>query len=105
MLASAMLTLECRPTVIPAASGTQAMGVMGADRELGLSLPADPSVVECSDIETRECIGLVTVRQPLEESGRIAAEVVFDAIGTPDRGSVRAQLPLGFAVCPFPGDP
>lgn len=97
-LASVMLALERRPTAIFAASDTQAMGVMDAARELGIEVPADLSVVGFDDIEMSECIGLTTVRQPLEESGRTAAQILIDAIETPDRGVVCEQLPLELAI-------
>lgn len=97
-LASVMLTLERRPTAIFAASDTQAMGVMDAARELGIEIPADLSVVGFDDIEMSECVGLTTVRQPLEDSGRRAAAILIDAIASPDRNVVCEEMPLELVV-------
>lgn len=97
-LASAMLTLDRRPTAIFAASDTQAMGVMDAARLLGIRIPGDLSVVGFDDVELSGCTGLTTVRQPLEESGRRAAEILIDAIAASDRGAVCEELPLELVV-------
>lgn len=104
-LASEMLTLERRPTAVFAASDTQAMGVMDAARLLDIHIPGDLSVVGFDDIEMSACTGLATVRQPLEESGRRAAEILIDAIAVPDRGAICEELPLELVVRETTGSP
>lgn len=97
-LTHAMLTMERRPTAIFAASDTQAMGVMDAARELDLDVPDELSVVGFDDVEMSECVGLTTVRQPLEDSGRRAAEILIEAIESPDRDVTCEQMPLELVV-------
>ncbi|MEU4746039.1 substrate-binding domain-containing protein [Actinosynnema sp. NPDC023658] len=68
-----------RPTAIFAGSDFQALGVMRAARELGLSIPDDVSIVGYDDLSVSEWIGprLTTVRQPLREMATTAAQMVF----------------------------
>ncbi|MFD7653769.1 LacI family DNA-binding transcriptional regulator [Actinosynnema sp. NPDC059797] len=68
-----------RPTAIFAGSDFQALGVMRAARELGLSIPEDLSIVGYDDVQVTEWIGppLTTVRQPLREMATTAAQMVF----------------------------
>lgn len=76
-LALRMLRRRDRPTAIFAASDTQALGVLAAAHEAGLNVPEDLSVVGYDDIEAAEYVGLTTVRQQLEESGRQGAELLL----------------------------
>ncbi|MFN8124079.1 MAG: LacI family DNA-binding transcriptional regulator [Thermoleophilia bacterium] len=68
------------PTAVFVASDTQALGVLGAARARGLRIPNHLSVIGFDDIETAELVGLTTVRQPLEESGQRAAQLLLDAL-------------------------
>jgi DNA-binding LacI/PurR family transcriptional regulator len=74
-----LLSRPDRPTAIFAGSDFQALGVMRAARELGLSIPDDLSVVGYDDLSVTEWIGppLTTVRQPLREMATTAAQMVF----------------------------
>jgi LacI family transcriptional regulator len=76
-----------RPTAIFASSDVQALGVMEAARTQRLNVPDDLSVVGFDDIEVSSYAGLTTVRQPLYEGGRRAAELLLEAVGT--NGPVR----------------
>jgi LacI family transcriptional regulator len=75
----ALLDRPDRPTAIFAGSDFQALGVMRAARELGLSIPDDLSIVGFDDLSVTEWIGpaLTTVRQPLREMATTAAQMVF----------------------------
>ncbi|HEU5214256.1 MAG TPA: LacI family DNA-binding transcriptional regulator [Gaiellaceae bacterium] len=88
-IARELLSMPDRPTAIFAASDTQALGVLEAARASGISVPEQLSVVGFDDIEVAGYVGLTTVRQPLEESGRRGARLLLDAL---ERGSVE---PLG----------
>lgn len=68
-----------RPTAIFAGSDFQALGVMRAARELGLSIPDDLSIVGYDDLSVGQWVGpqLTTVRQPLREMATTAAHMVF----------------------------
>lgn len=91
-LALRLLAGARRPTAIFAASDTQALGVLSAARDLGLSVPGDLTVVGYDDISIAEPIGLTTVRQHLFESGRIGAELLLAAMR--DRSSVAPVVSL-----------
>ncbi|MEU5880062.1 LacI family DNA-binding transcriptional regulator [Spirillospora sp. NPDC047279] len=67
-----------RPTAIFAGSDQQAMGAYEAARQAGLRIPEDLSVVGFDDLPMCEWLSppLTTVRQPLEEMGRIAARTL-----------------------------
>jgi DNA-binding LacI/PurR family transcriptional regulator len=79
-LARRMLASPDRPTAILAASDTQALGVLAAARDAGLTVPRDLSVVGYDDIEIADYVGLTTVRQHLFGSGRVGAELLLEEI-------------------------
>lgn len=68
-----------RPTAVFAGTDLQAIGVMRAARELGLSVPGDVSVVGYDDLPVAEWTDppLTTVRQPLRDMATTAARMVF----------------------------
>ncbi|HLI38390.1 MAG TPA: substrate-binding domain-containing protein [Streptosporangiaceae bacterium] len=83
-----------RPTAIFAGSDQQAFGVYEAARQRGLRIPQDLSVVGFDDLPVARWVSppLTTVRQPLAEMGRVAAQVLGDLIdGVPPR-SQRVEL-------------
>jgi DNA-binding LacI/PurR family transcriptional regulator len=73
---------ERRPTVIVAMSDIMAIGVMDAAKARKLHLPRDLSVVGFDDLPDARHMrpGLTTVRQPVEEKGRLAADVLVAAL-------------------------
>jgi LacI family transcriptional regulator len=77
-----------------AASDTQALGVLEAAAEVGLSVPGDLSVVGFDDVEAAAYAGLTTVHQPLVESGRQAARILRAELADPDRQPERHTLDL-----------
>jgi LacI family transcriptional regulator len=83
-----------RPTAIFAGSDEQAMGVYEAARQAGLSIPADLSVVGFDDLPLCQWLSppLTTVRQPLEEMGRIAARTLFQQLDGVPLVSPRVEL-------------
>lgn len=89
-----LLELPEPPTAIFAHSDNQAMGVLKALRERGLSAPRDLAVVGFDDIDVADYLGLTTVRQPLEESGRIAVELLLARLADRTRPTQRVTLPL-----------
>lgn len=98
-LATELISRADRPTAIFASSDVQALGVMEAARAQGLTVPGDLSVVGFDDIEVSSYAGLTTVRQPLYEGGRSAAELLLDALRT--NGPIRPvahQLDLQLIV-------
>jgi DNA-binding LacI/PurR family transcriptional regulator len=93
-VAAELLSLPERPTAIFAASDTQALGVLDAARALGISVPAELSVVGFDDIDVAGYVGLTTVRQPLLESGRRGAKLLLEALAGLPVEPLRELLPL-----------
>lgn len=78
--AAAWLTRgDDRPTAVAAGSDLQAVGVLHAAADDGLSVPADLSVISYDDtmVTTMTNPPLTAVHQPLEEMGRRAVETVM----------------------------
>jgi LacI family transcriptional regulator len=89
-----LLDLPTPPTAIFAGSDTQAIGVISAARERGLSVPDDLAVMGFDDIEIAEFIGLTTIRQQLKESGRLAVELVLAQLSDNPPPAQRVDLPF-----------
>ena len=89
-----LLTLPEPPTAVFAAADTQAIGVLKVAQELGLRVPADLAILGFDDLDLSEFIGLTTIRQHLDESGRVAINLLLSRIGNPDRPIQHVQLPL-----------
>lgn len=88
--ATAMLSMEDRPTAIFAGSDLQAMGVLEAARLLHLQVPAQLSLVGFDDIPLSRWMSppLTTVRQPLAEMAGTAVRFVlshWEGVGKQDR--------------------
>jgi len=75
-------------TALFAFNDMSAIGAMQALRDAGLSVPHDVSVVGFDDIQNAafQNPGLTTVRQPLREMGRTAAEILLKRIHRPGWG-------------------
>ncbi len=97
-MAMEMLRSAEPPTAVFTASDTQAMGVLRAAEQMGLSVPGDLSVIGFDDIEAAGMLRLSTVRQPLRESGVIGARMVCALIGRGGRPAAREMLPLEVVV-------
>ena len=92
--ANGLLNLPEPPTAIFAGSDQQAFGLYEAARQRGLLIPQDLSVVGFDDLPVARWVSppLTTVRQPLAEMGRAAAQMLGDLIdGVPLR-STRVEL-------------
>ncbi len=93
--AGKLLNRPDRPTAVFAADDILAAGVLRAARDLGLAVPADVAVAGFDDGEPAEVIGLTTVRQPLEESGRAAMERLIQQL---DRRTAPRDVSLGLEL-------
>jgi LacI family transcriptional regulator len=88
-----------RPTAVFAASDDLALGVLDAARELDLRVPDDVSVVGFDDLEIARYVGLTTVRQPLHDMGRRAAELLLAALESEEQVPVAVhQLDVELVV-------
>jgi LacI family transcriptional regulator len=95
-----LLDLPDRPTAIFAGSDQQAFGVYEAARQRGLRIPQGLSVVGFDELPVARWASppLTTVRQPLSEMGRTAAQMLGELIdGLPLR-STRIELSTEFIV-------
>jgi LacI family transcriptional regulator len=92
--ALALLDIPRRPTAMFAASDVQAIGLLHAIEERGLRVPEDVSVIGFDDIDAAGLVRLSTIRQPLEESGAIAARKLCELLDGGRPGRRRTVLPL-----------
>jgi len=78
--ARALLSMPVPPTAIFASSDVQALGVYEAARALGVSIPAELSVVGFDDLKIARWAGpaLTTVRVPIAEMAEQTVLVVLD---------------------------
>jgi LacI family transcriptional regulator len=89
-----LLGLASPPTAIFAGSDQQAFGVYEAARQRGLRIPQDLSVVGFDDLPVTRWVSppLTTVRQPLAEMGRAAAQMLGQLIEGISLRSSRVEL-------------
>lgn len=83
-----------RPTALFAASDAQAMGVLEAARQCGLSVPRDLAVMSFDDslVAAMACPPLSAVRQPFEELGHEATRVLIQLAEGRPPASPRIEL-------------
>lgn len=74
-----------RPTAIVAACDEVAIGAIIAARRLAIAVPAELSVVGIDDHEFAEMFALTTLEQVPREQGRIAVDMLVQAIEDPER--------------------
>jgi DNA-binding LacI/PurR family transcriptional regulator len=79
-LAEELLRLPDPPSAIFAASDLQAIGVLKAAERIGARVPEDVAVIGFDDVDLAEIVGLTTIRQPLRDSGALAADLLLAAI-------------------------
>jgi LacI family transcriptional regulator len=96
----ALLDLPNPPTAIFAGNDLQAFGSYAALRERGLHVPDDMSVVGFDDTFTAALVTppLTTVRQPLAEMGRVAAQTLLRLVEGQPLDSPRVELACSLAI-------
>lgn len=89
-----LLCLPHPPTALFVSNDVMAFGAMEAARELGFRIPADLSIIGFDDIPQAAHMHppLSTVRQPLEEMGRSAIDLLFKYIANPLAEIERVEL-------------
>ncbi len=97
-LATRLMRTAVPPTAIIAASDTQAIGVLEAAGDLGLSVPGDISVIGYDDIELADYVGLTTIHQPLPETGARAVERLLAMLAGAPPQPLREVLPVSLVV-------
>ncbi len=86
------------PDAIFAAADVHALGILRAAREMGIRVPEDLAVVGFDDIDFADYVGLTTIRQNLDHSGRIAVELLVNRINDPEKLIQLVQLPVKLVV-------
>jgi DNA-binding LacI/PurR family transcriptional regulator len=89
-----LLSLLERPTAIFAAADFQAMALMKVATDMGLQIPGDLAVLGFDGLETSDFMGLSTINQSLNDSGRIAAELLLTQLADTNRSIRHINLPL-----------
>lgn len=80
-----LLELDPAPDAVFATSDVQAFGALSALRDAHVRVPRDVAVIGFDDIRISKHIGLTTLRQPMYDLGRLAAEKLLSRIADPDR--------------------
>jgi LacI family transcriptional regulator len=98
--ANHLLGLDEPPTAIFASNDNMAIGAMRAAAERGIRVPEDLSVVGFDDSELARVVtpALTTVRQPLEEMGRMAVSLLTRLIDGQSVETLRVELATRLVV-------
>ena len=93
-VASELISTSQPPTAVFAATDFQALGVLKAARQLGVKVPEQLAIIGFDDLDMAEYADLTTVCQNLDESGRVAIEILLAHIADSSRPSQHIHLPL-----------
>lgn len=98
--ATLMLADTNRPDAIVCANDEIAMGVLAAARSAGLSVPHDLAITGWDDIPAARHVAppLTSVRQPMTDLGRRAAEILRDRITSHRTEPLHEVLPTELVV-------
>ena len=88
------LSSQQTPLAIFASTDLQAMATVKIARELGLQVPQELAIIGFDDIDMASFTGLTTIRQHLDESGRIAVELLMTDRQDQTRLPRHVELPL-----------
>ena len=61
---------------------------------MGVNIPKELAVIGFDDLDLAEYADLTTIRQHLDESGRLAVEILLTRIADPARPPQHVKLPL-----------
>jgi DNA-binding LacI/PurR family transcriptional regulator len=93
-VARELLGLSEPPTAIFAATDFQALGVLKAARQLNIKIPEQLAVIGFDDLDSAEYADLTTISQHLDESGKLAVEILLAQIETPSKSPRHVKIPL-----------
>lgn len=93
-VASNLLSHGQPPTAVFAASDIQAVSMIKMARQFNLRIPEDLAIIGFDDIDMAEFMDLTTIRQNLDESGRLAVEILLNHIADATRTLQHIKLPL-----------
>ena len=105
--ALALLRRDQRPTAIIALGTRILAGALRAARDLGLSIPADLSVIAVGDTDLAavHTPAITALRWSLEDVGRAAAELLLQRLRGTGEGQSRALLPVDLVLRESCGPP
>jgi LacI family transcriptional regulator len=89
-----LLNTPNSPTAVFAATDFQALGVIKVARQLGVKVPEQLAVIGFDDLDMAEYADLTTIHQHLDESGRLAIEILLAHIADTVRPVQHINLPL-----------
>jgi DNA-binding LacI/PurR family transcriptional regulator len=93
-MAIELLNTSNPPTAVFAATDFQALGVIKVARQLGVKVPEHLAVIGFDDLDMAEYADLTTIHQHLDESGRLAIEILLTHIADATRPVQHINLPL-----------
>lgn len=93
-IANEILHASQPPTAFFAATDLQALGVLKAAREMNVRVPEDVAILGFDDLYLARYTDLTTISQHLEESGRLAVEILLSQIDAPARPPRHVKIPL-----------
>lgn len=85
---------KTQPLAVFAATDLQAIALIREARILGLNIPQDLAIIGFDNIDMAEYFGLTTIHQPLDESGKIAANLLISRLMDSTQSIQHIQLPL-----------
>lgn len=94
IIAKELLDNPSPPTAVFAATDLQALGVLKAARQLNIKIPENLAIIGFDDLDMAEYEDLTTIRQHLDESGRIAIEILLSHIAENSRPVQHITIPL-----------
>lgn len=89
-----LMNLPKPPTAIFTPNDELAFRVIHTAREMGLRVPGDLAVIGFDDIDMAKHFGLTTISQSLEQSGRLAAEIILARLADDTRPLQHINLQL-----------
>ncbi|MFD1149131.1 LacI family DNA-binding transcriptional regulator [Saccharothrix hoggarensis] len=100
LVARELLDLADRPTALVAFNDKMAVGALRAARERGLDVPRDVSVAGFDDLDLSRATRpeLTTVRQPLQEMGRMAVTLLMRLLDRHDLEALHVELATELVV-------
>ena len=93
-VARVLLGLPEPPTAVFAATDFQALGVLKAAHQLNVGVPEQLAIIGFDDLDLAELFDLTTISQHLDESGRLAVEILVAQRESSSQLPRHVKLPL-----------
>ena len=93
-VARELLSLSEPPTAVFAATDFQALSVLKAAHQLKVAVPDKLAVIGFDDLDMAEYADLTTISQHLDESGKLAVEILIAQMESPSPLPRHVKIPL-----------